>query len=525
MEDQKKKDRDWSALLIAGKPANKHRLELKKIKESLEELEVDIDGFTFDTESDFRDFVLAKNTPGDDIEEFLKKSLTEANIEFNDKAFRRLDKSGYLDLFFDVFTLGLEEDNSSNQVDPSTNSSNDVQNSDQIEAQNPAQNEDQIENQDVSKDQVAPFDMEEMDYIYKTGNKTGNKAVINSISYMDFTITDQIPVRAQDNFALRFRRGAPEITYDRVALFNTSLQKTVAVGHLEESGNSPKIVFSAADIDYKSIQKNRNHEIILFPKDKTDKKFYAIECKLGFQDLEEAKRTLCIDFGTSNTTAGSYGILDEQANQPEIVKFPDVTDPNNTTRQMIPTLVYIDSCEDGKEIRYAFGYDAKKRIIDDHFESKATVFHEIKSWINDLDKEEEIFDSQGNNARVRREDVIKAYLSHVIALSEQYFHKRFRYLHFSAPVKLKTSFLNKMQEMFPKPNYIVQRAELSLDEGIAIVYNHIAKRIKNIQSGQSETVFVIDCGGGTTDLAKCEYSYTTASMGDGKKILSIKNKF
>ena len=160
MEDQKKKDRDWSALLIAGEPANKHRLELKKIKESLEELEVDIDGFTFDTESDFRNFVMAKTTPGDDIEEFLKKSLTEANIEFNDKAFRRLDKSGYLDLFFDVFTLGLEEDNPSNQVDPSTNSSNDVQNSEQSEDQNPAQNEDQIENQDVSKDQVAPFDME-----------------------------------------------------------------------------------------------------------------------------------------------------------------------------------------------------------------------------------------------------------------------------------------------------------------------------------------------------------------------------
>ena len=342
---------------------------------------------------------------------------------------------------------------------------------------------------------------------------------------MDFTITDQIPVRAQDNFALRFRRGAPEITYDRVALFNTSLQKTVAVGHLEESGNSPKIVFSAADIDYKSIQKNRNHEIILFPKDKTDKKFYAIECKLGFQDLEEAKRTLCIDFGTSNTTAGSYGILDEQANQPEIVKFPDVTDPNNTTRQMIPTLVYIDSCEDGKEIRYAFGYDAKKRIIDDHFESKATVFHEIKSWINDLDKEEEIFDSQGNNGKVRREDVIKAYLAHVITLSEQYFHKRFKYLHFSAPVKLKNSFLNKMQEMFPKPNYWVHGDGMSLDEGIAIVYNHIAKRIKNIQSGQSETVFVIDCGGGTTDLAKCEYSYTTANIGDGKKVLSVETSF
>ncbi|MCR5833915.1 MAG: hypothetical protein K6G55_04615 [Selenomonadaceae bacterium] len=511
MDEQKK--RDWSFLLTGGKPTSKQRLELKKIKDSMMNLELDVDGFDFETESSFRDFVMAKTTPGDSVVEFLKKCLEDANIEYAENGFRKLAKKDYIELFFDVFTLGITEGADSGSesdskveksaADDSTKSNND-KDSEKVTI-------------DVNDEHLT---VEAMDNLYKTWKK--EKTV--SISYSDFVVTENIPVRAQDNFSLRLRDNAPSISYGKAALFNTHFGKTVAVGHLEGTRKEPRLVFADKDIDYNTVQKNRKHEIILFPTDENAKVFYAVECEIGFRKLEEAKRTLCIDFGTSNTTAGSYGILDEQANQPEIVEFPDVA--GIETKKMFPTLVYIDSCEDGKPIRYAFGYEAKRRILADHFESRATVFHEIKSWMNDIDKEEDIFDSHGNNGKVRREDVIKAYLRHVISLSEQFFHAHFRYLHFSAPVKLKDSFLSKMRQMFPKEDgYSVLDDDSSLDEGIAIVYNHIAKRIKDMKEGSKETVFVIDCGGGTTDLAKCEYSQTAARIGEGKKILSVKTSF
>ena len=512
MNEQKKKARDWSFLFPNGKPNGKQRLELKKIKDSMVELELDVDGYAFDTEASFRDFVMAKNTPGDSVVEFLKKSLSDANIDFADTGFRRLDKKGYLELFFEIFTLGTNENGDNDNA---------VIHQDEPDNEKIPQAENDTANDKTVVDNKAEYlTMEGVDGIYKNGKKQK----VSSISYADFVVTDKIPIRAQDNFALRLRDNAPKITHGKAALFNTQLNKTVAIGHLEGTAQEPKLVFSDKDIDYESIRKNRRHEIILFPADENEKVFYAVECELGFRKLEDAKRTLCIDFGTSNTTAGSYGILDEQANQPEFVEFPDVT--CGTAKRMIPTLVYVKSCEDGQPIRYAFGYEAKKCIQADHFESKASVFHEIKSWLNDLEREEEIFDAQGNNKTVRREDVIKAYLDHVISLSEQHFHKRFKSLHFSAPVKLKDSFLSKMRRMFPKEaGYLVLDEDSSWDEGIAIVYNHIAKRIKDMEDGESETVFVIDCGGGTTDLARCEYSQTAADIGEGKKILTVKTSF
>lgn len=514
MEEQKKKKRSWSFLLPSGKPASKRRMELKKIKDNLVELEIDIEGFAFDTEEDFRKFVLAPTTPGDCIIEFLKKSFDDAGIEYVETGFRRLTKAMDLELFFELFTLGANEGETATPIEQAKSDDS----SDDAEQEAKKNVPDAGEAEEEEQEQLTAA---LMDDLYRTGKK--KVLTSTSISYTDFTVTDQIPVRAQDNFSLRLWENAPAITHSKAALFNTHLKKTVAVGRLLGSPQEPKLVFPAEDMDYESIQKNCKHEIILFPKDRNEKVFYAIPCELKFRKLEEANRTLCIDFGTSNTTAGSYGILDEQANQPEIVRFPDITE--TTTRQMIPTLVYVDSCEDGQPIRYAFGYEARKRIIADHFESKATVFHEIKSWMNDLEREEEIFDAQGNNGMVRREEVIKAYLSHIISLSEQYFHKRFKHLHFSAPVKLKDSFLDKMRQMFPKPDYLVLDDDSSLDEGIAIVYHHIAKRIKNMKEGETETVFVIDCGGGTTDLARCEYSQTESNIGKGNKILSVKTSF
>lgn len=96
---------------------------------------------------------------------------------------------------------------------------------------------------------------------------------------------------------------------------------------------------------------------------------------------------------------------------------------------MLPTLVYVNSCKNS-EVEYAFGYEARKKIIDADYDTEASVFYEIKRWINDIDKEEEICDEDGNKCKVRRKDIIKAYIQNVIDLSEQYFKVKFDKLHF-----------------------------------------------------------------------------------------------
>lgn len=107
MDEQKKKAPVWLSLFPAGKPAHKRRMELKKIKDTMKELEVDVEGFDLDTEENFRDFVMAKKTPQSDFELFLKKIFADNAIEYTDREFKKLRKKDCLDVFFEVFTLGL----------------------------------------------------------------------------------------------------------------------------------------------------------------------------------------------------------------------------------------------------------------------------------------------------------------------------------------------------------------------------------------------------------------------------------
>lgn len=193
----------------------------------------------------------------------------------------------------------------------------------------------------------------------------------------------------------------------------------------------------------------------------------------------EHERPLCIDFGTSNTTAGSYGIKDPQKDEAEVVPFIDVTvTPNKTDVKLLPTVIYVEDCSDSSNIRYLFGYEARRRIQEEHYESKASVFYEIKRWISSANETEEIRDSKNNRAKPTRKSIIKAYLDYVIECAEQYFETRFDKLHFSAPVKLKEQFLSILKELYKGQKEILSGME-SIDEGIAIVYNRIITLIYN----------------------------------------------
>lgn len=354
-------------------------------------------------------------------------------------------------------------------------------------------------------------------------------------------ITDQLPIGLQDDFCLDahsfyFYSGS-------VALLDSEGKQVQAAGHLEKNeADETHLLFDAADINYAYFRQQSQCWLLLFPEEEAAhlqqqplpvekvQKVFMYPLQVDFRELEETERTLCIDFGTSNTTAGSYGVIpgDEETNELEIVEFVDKSTGENITRKMVPTLVYVQDIpmDSQQPITYLFGYEALQKVRQEDYDTKASVFYEIKRWITDLEAVEDVCDEKGRRGKISHREIIKAYLLFVIHTAEsQFFKKKFKTLHFTAPVKLKDSFINSLQTMF-KGEYTILPTEVSLDEGIAIVYQHIAAKLDTYQGDKKlMPIMITDCGGGTTDLARCKYELTSGDTDGDIPKLVITNDF
>ena len=347
-------------------------------------------------------------------------------------------------------------------------------------------------------------------------------------------ITDTMPLTLFDDFHVDYPNDA--ICHDAAALAITG-GKVVAVGTIAQKDGKAYFLADENNIDYATIRdrQGRFYSLYLFPK--SAESFFAdlknsgsyrgeiYELKgrnVNFKEVEVTEKLLCIDFGTSNTTAGSYGLKKPSLNNIELTKFIGKAGEEIRFYDMLPTLVYVRSVEAGNE-EYLFGYDAREKVIAEDYQPKASTFFEIKRWIDSLDKAEKITDEQGNTRNIKRADIVQKYLERVIRLSEQYFKVRFKRLHFSAPVKLKYGFLRAVKKMLP--NYEIDTKD-SLDEGIAIVYDHIRWQMENDSKaqGHEQEILVIDCGGGTTDLANCKYKFYRQGEGSPYR-LELKTRF
>ncbi len=264
---------------------------------------------------------------------------------------------------------------------------------------------------------------------------------------------------------------------------------------------------------------------------KEQKKYIAINyykiplVDLEVRDLEETPAILSIDFGTSNTAAGTYldhgyirqhdsndvlngGIKIDAINE---VQFMDNTKKRKKWSPMLPTMVTVADCHDAQNIIYHFGYDAKKDTQIKYYDESFSVFYEIKRWVNSYDKQQEINDKNGNMAVVNRGDIIRRYLLYVIHSAEQRFKCRFRKLHLTSPVKLKQQYNIMFQELLPE--YDIDTAHM-LDEGTAVIYNTIQNLIekKRFYDGETIEALIMDCGGGTTDLSSCNFRIENDSV-------------
>lgn len=247
---------------------------------------------------------------------------------------------------------------------------------------------------------------------------------------------------------------------------------------------------------------------------------YKVELgDLAINELQETNMVLCIDFGTSNTTAGCYPdshyigkipnneILNKSIvlNEVNFVRFLEKSDKGNKWAKMVPTTVYVNNCADSDNVKYLFGYEAKEKVRENNYCTKATLFHGIKRWISSPEQTEDIQDEKGNFAVVQRKEIIREYMNYVIKTAEAQFKCRFRDIHVSGPVKMKNQFIGMFKEIITDYNILEKDV---LDEGIAVLYNTIANRIDSgrFRDGEEYKALVIDCGGGTTDLASCFFS-------------------
>lgn len=243
---------------------------------------------------------------------------------------------------------------------------------------------------------------------------------------------------------------------------------------------------------------------------------YAVPV-LNFEvrELLESNMPLAIDFGSSNTTAGLY--LDSayfeklggdpitqilKRDQINYVQYLDV-ERGYVETPVLPSVVGVVSI-DGDHINYAFGHRADQLFHMSYIDEGFCVFYDLKRWVNDADKAEEIVDRNGHRSFVPRKDIIKAFLEYVIDCARQRFKCNFSSIHISSPVKQKTLFIKLFEEILP--GYRLE-SESMLDEGVAVLYNSISSLIKQktFRNRQEYRALIIDCGGGTTDLSSCRF--------------------
>ena len=256
-------------------------------------------------------------------------------------------------------------------------------------------------------------------------------------------------------------------------------------------------------------------------------KLYKIPTDISLNETEITNVHLCIDFGTSNTTAGCFlndtyvnnisniAIINKNVvlNSTNIVKFPEHDKEKESSsieklfyHNIVPTIVYVNDCSDPKNIDYSFGYEAAEKIKDDKYCPKASCFMEIKRWTSSADLTENIQDVHGNKATVRRRDIISKYIMFIIRNAENQFKCKFKNIHISAPVKLKDKVLGLYSDILQEQGYCLE-IDNAIDEGIAVLYSIIHSQIidKEYCGNKEEKALIIDCGGGTSDLASCRY--------------------
>lgn len=220
---------------------------------------------------------------------------------------------------------------------------------------------------------------------------------------------------------------------------------------------------------------------------------------------------LVIDFGSCFS---SLGVYKQKENNEELLETQGIPiskvrfNKNNGTEldfsYSVPTAIEIRDCSDPFQIDYQFGYQAVESFRKNAFYNKSTYFFDIKKWVNDYNREEEISDKHGNVASVPRQTLLRAYFLYLIQQAEQQHKCFYQSIAITFPMKQKWQFL----EMYKKilPDYYIEEV-FGIDEASAVIYPLIRKQMlgKNFIENQNYKALVFHCGSNITDVTRCEF--------------------
>jgi hypothetical protein len=244
------------------------------------------------------------------------------------------------------------------------------------------------------------------------------------------------------------------------------------------------------------------------------------------EEPEYTESVLCIDFGTSNTTAGAYFNKSENERLNELrkdgynyVRFKS----KNEWKYVLPTILLAnDSDSEDDDQRFLIGYDAENEIIKNDYNPNGTILRGIKKYLGNINEYVTIFDKDKRTEELPKHKIVRSFLDYIIQTAENQFKCKFKNLHFSTPIAHKNEYLNSLKEILPE--YNVKLGNESLDEGIAVLYDIILEENNTDRNSTSKKVLVIDCGGGTTDLASCSFSKEEITENTDNIIINIERE-
>lgn len=239
--------------------------------------------------------------------------------------------------------------------------------------------------------------------------------------------------------------------------------------------------------------------------------------EVWIKEVPEAEAPLIIDFGTSYTTAGTYGRQKEETGRRIVLQAASDCEwdcqPECGGCGLCPSVVAVEDCGDGipEHIALLFGKEALIQDKKRGYLAGNSVFYDMKRWAGDCHKRILVTDLEGNTCEVERLFLIRQFLLYVIHQAQEQDRVRYRSLCFTCPVRQKTRFLKMYQEALPE--YQVLAKDVT-DEAVAVVYHFLEQNIRNLDydDGISKKVLVLDCGGGTSDMVCCDYRISNEAI-------------
>ena len=198
----------------------------------------------------------------------------------------------------------------------------------------------------------------------------------------------------------------------------------------------------------------------------------------------EASLPLVLDFGSSNTTMG--------------ICLPDgsIRVARAGNGHVIPSVIGVTGQKDHTP-GYVFGYEALQLGSRSYRDEDVPVFHDIKRWVSDAERQESVILENGHRYQLSRKEMLRAFLLYLIDMGMQQFKCRFQNIQLLSPIRQKEKFQSLFKELLPE-----YQVDCVLDEGMAVLFHSIQDLIDQgrYEQGRTYRALVIDCGGGTTDL-------------------------